>query len=174
MELRDANDLLLPGHLELEIRAYDPERDHDGVRACMVELQDFERELDPRMPAGESIADAYLERMFGRCREFDGSVLVAEHGGSIRGFVTVWARYRSAEPDDDPAAHAFLSDLVVASGHRGLGIGRALLRAAEACAREVGAPHLQLTVKADNTAALSLYEAEGFRPSEIQLEKRLG
>ncbi len=155
------------------VREFDPLRDHDAVRCCAIELQDFERELDPRMPPGEKIADRYLDRMFRRCAEFDGVVLVAEADGVLTGFVSVWTRYRSSEPEDDPAEHGYVSDLVVSANHRGRGIGRALLRAAEARARQAGADTLRVSVKAANTNALSLYSAEGFQSSEIYLEKRL-
>jgi ribosomal protein S18 acetylase RimI-like enzyme len=157
----------------LGIREFDPLRDHDAVRSCAIELQDFERELDPRMPPGEQIADPYLDLMFRRCAEFDGVVLVAEVDGAVTGFVSVWARYRSSEPDDDPAEHGYVSDLVVSAKYRGRGIGRALLRAAEARARQAGADTLRVSAKAGNTSALSLYSTEGFENSEIYLEKRL-
>ncbi len=157
----------------LEIREFDPLRDHDAVRSCAIELQDYERALDPRIPPGEQIADRYLDLMLRRCAEFDGVVLVAEADGAVTGFVSVWTRYRSSEPDDDPAEHGYVSDLVVSAKHRGRGIGRALLRAAEARARQAGADTLRVSVKAGNTNALSLYSAEGFESSEIYLEKRL-
>ena len=156
----------------VNIRELDP-RDHEAVRSRLVELQDFERQLDPRVPAGEEIADAYLELMFQRCREFDGAVLVAEVDREVVGFITVWTRYRSSEPDDDPSEHGFVSDLVVRSTHRGRGIGRGLLRAAATRARRAGARTLRLGVKAANGAARSLYEAEGFAEYEIVLEKQL-
>ena len=156
-----------------EIREYEPERDGSALRDGFVELQDFERSLDPALPPGGSIADAYLERMFDRCREFDGVVLVAELEGVVVGFVTIWARYRSSEPDDDPREHGFVSDLVVLATHRRRGIGRALLRAAESRARAAGAPLVRLSVKAGNAAARSLYASEGFEASEIYLEKPL-
>ncbi len=157
----------------LGIREFDPLRDHDAVRSCAIELQDFERQLDPRVPPGEQIADRYLDLMFRRCDEFDGVVLVAEANGSVIGFVSVWTRYRSSEPDDDPAEHGYVSDLVVSQKHRGRGIGRALLRAAEARARRAGADTLRVSVKAGNTIAVSLYSAEGFVNSAFYLEKRL-
>jgi hypothetical protein len=62
----------------MEIREYDPARDSHAVRERLIELQDFERELDPRMPPGGLVADAYLDLMFHRCVEFDGVVLVAD------------------------------------------------------------------------------------------------
>ena len=46
----------------LKIRELDSARDMPALRARAVELQDFEREIDSRMPAGEKIADAYVER----------------------------------------------------------------------------------------------------------------
>lgn len=157
----------------MEIREYAPSRDRGAVRTCFVELQDFERHLDPRIPPGEQIADAYLDLTFQRCREFDGVVLVAELDGAVVGFVTVWTRYRSSEPDDDLREHGFVSDLVVLADYRGCGFGRSLLRAAEARAREAGAHALRLSVKAGNDGALALYSAEEFAVSEIHLEKPL-
>ncbi len=157
----------------LEIREFDPRRDRQAVRAHVVELQDFERTLDSRIPPGEGVADAYLDVMFRRCREYDGVVLVAELDRAVVGFVTVCTRYRSSEPDDDPREHGYISDLVVSATHRGRGIGRTLLRAAEARAREAGARGVRISVKAGNTGALSLYSAEGFEEFEIYLEKSL-
>jgi len=157
----------------IEIRDFEPLSDREPVRTCFVELQDFERSLDPRMPPGEQVAGAYLDLMFRRCREFDGVVLVAELDGAVVGFVTLWTRYRSSEPDDDPREHAFISDLVVLAACRGRGFGRLLLRAAEARAREAGARDLRLSVKAGNVGARALYSDEGFAESEIYLQKQL-
>ena len=157
----------------LGIRKFDPRRDRQAVRTYVVELQDFERTLDSRLPPGERVADAYLDVMFRRCREFDGVVLVAELDRAVVGFVAVWTRYRSSEPNDDPREHGYISDLVVSATHRGRGIGRTLLRAAEARAREAGAREVRISVKAGNAGALSLYSAEGFEEFEIYLEKSL-
>lgn len=157
----------------MEIREYDPKRDRAAVRACFVELQDVERKLRPGNPPGEKIADAYLEVMFRRGREFAGMVLVAIDADAVVGFISVWTRHRSFEPDDDPTEHGYVSDLVVSETSRGRGIGRALLRAAETKARQAGARTIGLTVLAGNGPAESLYAAEGFAPTQISLEKRL-
>jgi ribosomal protein S18 acetylase RimI-like enzyme len=157
----------------MEIREFDASRDLPAIRECFIELHEFERRLAPGRSAGDQIADAYLDLMFRRCREFEGSVLVAEEVDGILGFVTIWARYRSTEPDDDPAEHGYISDLVVTATRRGAGIGRALLRAAEARARAAGAQVVRLSVLAENHAARAFYRDEGFEDSEIVLEKRL-
>jgi ribosomal protein S18 acetylase RimI-like enzyme len=56
-----------------------------------------------------------------------------------------------------------IHDLAVLASHRGLGVGRALLTAAEAHARELGCCKLTLEVQDDNTPARNLYERFGFR-----------
>jgi ribosomal protein S18 acetylase RimI-like enzyme len=54
-------------------------------------------------------------------------------------------------------------DLAVIPGWRGKGVGRALLTAAEAHARELGCCKLTLEVQDDNTPARRLYGRFGFR-----------
>lgn len=56
-----------------------------------------------------------------------------------------------------------IHDLAVLPGYRGRGIGRALLAAAEAHARQLGCCKLTLEVQEDNTPARRLYEYWGFR-----------
>ena len=66
-----------------------------------------------------------------------------------------------------------LNDVVVLPAARRRGIGRELLRAAEAFARERGAAVIRLEVMADNGEALELYETAGFLQRLVQMEKRL-
>lgn len=53
-------------------------------------------------------------------------------------------------------------DLAVLPAWRGQGVGRALLRAAEAEARRMGACKLTLEVLSGNTGAAALYASEGY------------
>jgi ribosomal protein S18 acetylase RimI-like enzyme len=157
----------------MRIREYDPSCDHAAVRDCFAQLQDFERALDTRLPRGADVADSYLQLLHERCREHEGVVLVAEEDAAVVGFVAVLTRYSSDEPDDDPAAFAYLTDLVVEPAHRRRGLGRKLLEAAEARARAAGVDCLRLSVKAGNAGAQALYVECGFEGYELVLEKRL-
>ena len=56
-----------------------------------------------------------------------------------------------------------IHDLAVVPARRGQGIGKALLRGAEATARARGCCKLTLEVQQNNTPARALYEAFGFR-----------
>ena len=153
---------------------FDPPRDDTSLRDCFIELQNHERRLNPGQPEGSTIVEAYLNRMFARCREWDGQVFVAEVAGKMIGFVCVWARVKPDEPDENPSEYAFVSDLVVGPTYRRRGIGRQLLSAAECYARARGAISLRIGVLAHNNAARRLYGSAGFEEYEVELAKQLG
>lgn len=153
------------------IREYEPSRHRGQLRTCVVELQDFERGLEPTLPKGEAMADRYLAHMLDRCAGAAGRIFVAEEDGAVVGFVGVLARV-VPEPDE-AQAYAYVSDLVVLPAYRRRGIGRALLERAEVYARGEGARVLRVGVLAKNEAAARLYRGLGFGDYTIQLNKRL-
>jgi ribosomal protein S18 acetylase RimI-like enzyme len=71
--------------------------------------------------------------------------------------------------DVNPKTHATLRHsgvlgMGVAAPHRNRGIGSALLRATLEAASAGGITRVELIVRADNTAAIALYERHGFEP----------
>ncbi len=155
------------------IRDYEIAQDRDQLRACVLELQDFERGLEPRLPRGEEMVDQYLAFMLERCARTSGGVFVAEVDHTVAGFVAVLARVPPEEPDEDPTPYAYVSDLVVRSAYRRRGLGRALLEQAERFARGAGASLLRVGVLARNEDARRLYASMGFAPYTAQLIKPL-
>lgn len=88
----------------------------------------------------------------------DGEYLLAADGGEPVGVCQL--RYRWSVWT---AAHdCWLEDLFVRAEARGRGLGRALVTAAIARARERGCGRVELDVNEDNAPALALYEACGF------------
>ncbi len=155
------------------IREYAEARDRDGLRRCAIELQNFERTIDPRMPDGASIADPYLEQMFVDLRRNAGKVFVAIDENAVIGYACVWARTRPDDVSEAPQEYALVTELVVLASHRELGIGRSLLRAAVSYAKEQGSSCVRISVLAENDAARALYRSEGFENREITLEMAL-
>jgi GNAT superfamily N-acetyltransferase len=102
------------------IRDYEPAQHWDQVRSCLVELQEFERGLEPSLPRGQDMADAYLTFLLDRCSRAAGRLLVAEIDHDV-----VLARVAPEEPDEDQTPYAYISDLVVVPRYRRRGIGRA-------------------------------------------------
>ncbi len=155
------------------IRVYEQARHWDQVRSCIVELQEFERGVEPSLPRGEDMADAYLTFLLDRCSKTAGRVLVAEVDHGVAGFVGVFARVAPEEPDEDQTPYAYISDLVVLPRYRRRGVARALLERAEALVRSSGARILRVGVLAKNEPAAKLYRAAGFSDYQLQLVKRL-
>ncbi len=85
------------------------------------------------------------------------AVLLAEGDDGLLGSVIVFFRRGSTR--------ARLYSLATSVAARGRGIGKALLAAAERVARERGLRTLSLEVRRDNSAAVHLYEAHGYRRS---------
>ena len=155
------------------IRDYEPARDAVAVRACIVELQEFERTIEPSLPPGDAMAEAYHRTILERCAKHAGRIFVAEIDGRVVGFAAVLGRVDPGAPDEEQVPHAYVSDLVVLPACRGRGLGRQLLERGEAFARSSGVRVFQIGVLARNESAARLYRDFGFGDFRIQMVKRL-
>ncbi len=155
------------------IRDYEPAHDADAVRACIVELQEFERALEPSLPPGEAMAEAYHQTILERCAKHAGRLFVVEVERAVVGFVAVLGRVEPEAPDEEQTPYAYVSDLVVLPTSRGKGLGRKLLERAEAFARSSGVRVFQIGVLSRNEPAIRLYRDFGFGDFRVQMVKRL-
>ena len=156
----------------MEIRRYRPQ-DAPAVSRCIAELQDYERGIDERVLPGEAVEGWYLDHLLKACAEQDGSLFVAEEGGQVVGFAAVQSAVPNEDVDECDYRFALISDLGVNEAHRGRGIGRALIEACEAFARERCARWLRIAALGQNGIARGLYERCGFEDRQVLLEKPL-
>ena len=97
-------------------------------------------------------------------------LLVAEDALEPLGYVL----FLDSMPDEvTGGAQAFIVYVAVEPEARGRGIGRSLMEAAEAAARERGLPYLTFMVTEENHAARELYAQLGYVTERRQLCKRL-
>ena len=157
----------------MHIRDFNDHTDVEGLKACVIELQDYERRLDQRMPSGAQIVDAYVPEMLKRCAKYHGKILVADQDEEIAGYATVWTKFQSEEIEDGDMECGVVADLVVREGFRNRGIGRELLIAAEKQVIAAGVRRLRIGVLAQNRVARQLYKSFGFSDYLLQLEKEL-
>ncbi len=152
---------------------YDRQAHAQALRELVIELQDYERDIDPRMSSGAAIADQYIAQMLLRCKQAIGQVLIAEVDGEVAGFVTVLTRVSSGELGDGDIEYGLIADLVVAAEFRRQGLGQRLLLAGEDFARSKNVRWLRIGVLDGNQAAMDLYAAQGFSVLFSELEKDL-
>ena len=156
----------------VEIRAYRTE-DAQAVTRLVVQLQDYEREVDSRALPGSKVIDWYLEQLLDYTRNHEGQLFVALAEGQVVGYAAVQTRVICEEPDEEDYPYALISDLAVDEPQRGRGVGRALLATCEAFAREKQARWLRIGVLGRNAPAVGLYQSCGFEARSIEMEKTL-
>jgi ribosomal protein S18 acetylase RimI-like enzyme len=121
------------------------------------------------MGNGRSLPAEVLARLVPALREHPTSVvLLAYLGGRAVGIATCFVGFTTF------AARPLLNihDFSVLPEHRGRGVGRAILKAAEESARRRGCVKLTLEVQENNHRARKIYEAAGF--SQAHYEEAAG
>ena len=87
----------------------------------------------------------------------DGMLLGAWEGDRLVGYACLYWHFSSFVP----AEVVLMNDLYVNLANRGRGVGRALIEASAAVARERGAHHLEWVTAPDNMTAQRLYDSLG-------------
>lgn len=130
-----------------------------GDAAVLVELaREVGREPEGWLITAGEWRSASEERRYLRAirRSRAAAVLVAECEGGIVGRLSI---ARDPHPASDHVADL---GVMVAHAHRRRGVGRALMDAAEAWARDAGIVKIELHVFPHNEAAIALYEGLGY------------
>lgn len=117
-------------------------------------------------PASPTAVASRLDRL---ARHADIDVFVADRGGVVAGLAT--AHIVEAIHVDEPVA--MLTALVVAEAHRGRGIGRMLVEAAEAWSVRAGALRITVASGLARAAAHAFYEAMGYENTARRYSKIL-
>lgn len=101
--------------------------------------------------------DKAAERLVPISSDPGQAFLVAEAGGTVLGWIHVHVtRLVESEP------FAELGGFVVDEAHRGRGVGKNLMAAAEEWIRAHGIPKLRVRTRSDRADAHAFYEAQGY------------
>lgn len=103
----------------------------------------------------------------------NSAVFVAEENDVVIGAVAVSVSVSASYPFITSRPRACIATIVVAESYRGKGIGRELMSAAEAYAKEKGAADIKLEVMAFNSNALDFYRELGYGNFSFRLSKSL-
>jgi ribosomal protein S18 acetylase RimI-like enzyme len=140
-----------------------------GRLGAMLVALHHDFDPDRFIAPGPHTEAGYARFLTGRIGRQDAVLLVAEHGGTVTGYV-----FGSLEGADwmslrGPAG--VVHDLIVDPDRRGGGIGRRLLEAALQALRDLGAPRVVLSTAQRNESAQRLFAAIGFRPTMIEMTR---
>ncbi|HEX3735832.1 MAG TPA: GNAT family N-acetyltransferase [Solirubrobacterales bacterium] len=109
---------------------------------------------------GENRNRAFFRRFLAPSE--DGLLLGAHDDGELVGYACLYWHFSSLAA----AESVLMNDLFVSEAARGRGVGRALIEASAAVARERGAIHLEWATAPDNLTAQRLYDSTGAERSE--------
>jgi ribosomal protein S18 acetylase RimI-like enzyme len=159
---------------DLRIVRVDP-LDPDHASALLALLDEYARSLEGGGKAIAADAKARLPAMLAAQPHYAG--LLAYLGSEPVGLVNCFQAMSTFSARPLLNVH----DIAVTAARRGRGVGRRLLAAAEALARERGCCKLTLEVLEGNVRAMGLYRDAGFAAYELDpsmgravfLEKRL-
>jgi GNAT superfamily N-acetyltransferase len=92
----------------------------------------------------------------------DGLLLGARSDGQLVGYACLYWHFSSLEACES----VLMNDLYVDESVRGQGVGRALIEATAAVARERGVPFIEWSTAPDNETAQRLYDTTGAERTE--------
>jgi ribosomal protein S18 acetylase RimI-like enzyme len=145
-------------------------RDLPRLGALAGALVRLHHAADPqRFLLGEGVEAGYARWLGSELERPGAVVLAAEQGGRVigYGYATLEGRDWGSLLDE----HGEIHDVMVAEDARRSGAGRALLRALCSELEALGAPRIVLYTMTSNVPAQRLFEAEGFRPTMLELTR---
>ena len=148
----------------MKVRQATPE-DVPALVALFQELDRMQsdwRVFTPRPGFYDEVGAKYQEAM----QTENAVVLVAEDEGEIVGMAYGEVRIPSRFSDERALE---LSGVVVRTGYRGRGVGRALVQEAARFAGETGVEWVELKTFAPNQGAMAFWEGLGFTPRVVQM-----
>ena len=126
----------------------------EQYRRLLPLIADYQRFYGAEAP-DDAANDAFFRRFL--APSDDGLLLGAWLGDDLAGYACLYWTFSSVTPGEV----VLMNDLFVAEPHRGAGVGRALIDAALATARERGAFALRWVTAIDNRDAQRAYERTG-------------
>jgi len=158
--------------VSVRVRAGGRGEEGDGDRAFITELgrRCVMTSVASARPAPPAMVRLAFDRLCEIVESQSHVTLIAQRNGERVGFLL----FLDQLPDEvTTLPQGFVAYMAVEPDHRGVGVGAALLAAAEGEARRRGLPYMALMVTEENEAARKLYHRSGYRTERRLLCKRL-
>jgi GNAT superfamily N-acetyltransferase len=147
--------------------------DREAVIDLIWELNRFEDAITGNRAVDRAAAVQCIAANDARLADSGGEQYIAIIDGVVTGYLCAVIDMAPVYIRQDARRHDWITDLIVAEGMRGRGVGKALLAAAETFAGDRGLKHILIGVVAGNTATDGLYAATGYRTYAVERLKTL-
>ena len=159
--------------MSVRIRDADLARDRPAFERFIWGTNTFEGRFEPNRRLDAQVGADFLPDLLRRVEKKQGRIFVAEVGGVTVG----WAVCHTSDHDvyvvEDERPFGYVAELFVEEAHRGLHVGRSLLKSCEEYFRTLGLKFVFIGALAGNSRAVNAYRAAGFTDYAIEFKKRL-
>lgn len=142
------------------------------IKECLIELQDFERIIDPHRLEGIHVAEEYLQNLLRLCGYGKGKIFVAEKHNGIIGMISVLIE-EDKKHLRKTHRFAYISDLMILKMYRDKGVAKDLIQKAEEYAKAQHITTMQVPILARDHTYLNTYLHNGFHGYEMTLRKHI-
>lgn len=150
------------------------EADRAYLVRCMGALQDLECALEEDRESSGKAAAPQVDHVLKGIEERGGATFIARLDDAPVGFIMCTMEEDSgAYVKPSHRRWGYVNDVYVAEEARGAGVADALMSAAEAHCRALGATSMKLFVLANNDRARAFYEKIGWAPYEVFYRKTI-
>ena len=153
------------------IREYTQD-DVESIKQCLIDIQDFERMLDPNRLEGIEVAQNYLEHLLSLGKQNAGNVFVVEVDSEIVGMISVYIE-TDMKHFREKRSYAYISDVIILPEYSDKGIMKDLLTKAEEYAISKKVTTIQTSVLAKHSEHIDGFQRNGYHNAEIILRKNL-
>jgi len=135
------------------------------------QLMSFHEELDSGYRMVENAAECWVKYIGPKFKDENWKIFVAQSGDELVGYAAVIIQ--DHPPVFVNTKHGFLETIAVSHEHRGRGIGKRLVRAAEQWLRSRDVTEMTVRIDERNAASLALFESRAFKPWVVVRRKTL-
>jgi GNAT superfamily N-acetyltransferase len=147
--------------------------DKAAILSFIDGMQTFEHAIESDRRIDMRVAEEFFAEIFARVQGRGGVALLCEEQGSPVGWAVVYRDENEVYVHADERQFAYISELFVVEAARGHGIGKMLVAACEAWARDHGLGVVMINVLRDNKRAEKIYRAAGYETYYTSLRKYL-
>jgi ribosomal protein S18 acetylase RimI-like enzyme len=159
--------------MSVRIRDADLARDRSAFERFIWATNVYEGRAEPNRRLDPQVGADFLPDLLKTIEIRQGKIFVAEVDGAPVGWAVCHLSEHEVYVLEEERAYGYVAELFVEEAHRGLRIGRSLLKSCEDHFRSQGLKYVFIGALAGNSRAVNAYRAAGFADYAIEFKKRL-